>query len=548
MSIELTDAVVIGSGYGGAIPAYHLAAGGAKVVILERGGQFGAADFAQDMRMGSYTRYLDLVVGQGIAVFAGNCVGGGSVVNFAVALRAPSFAFERMGSSSARIWPKALSRKTLDPWYAVAEASIPVQKQTWSDVSYAGGVFAAACSHAGLTCNPVPVSVDQSKCVNCGWQMTGCQFNAKRSMLLNFLPAATAHGAQLRPLHEVQTIGYATTPGYKYSVAYNVTDGSGNLVSSSVIECRVVVLGAGALGTPVILQRSASALGGMPSAVGKYFSGNGDRMFTYSMDESKVASVLGLQRDANDAFEASFIGKSITAMTYDFQDASRAEFDRYGLQNVYFAPMTNILVAASQTAPTWFGVQKKLERQSWKSWLGVLAMVEDDNEGVFGPPPATGTYTRVTAGIAQNALAYQPNANTIRGFTGAQTQMTRIMNGLSTEGGGWSFDALGDATSHPLASARMGDNPATSALDSTNELRGHPGIFVTDGSAIPAALTVNPHLTISAVAERAVPYIIDRARGCGVSVQYGAPAPSGETAARNAVMSLPMVQRVLTNH
>jgi choline dehydrogenase-like flavoprotein len=79
---------------------------------------------------------------------------------------------------------------------------------------------------------------------------------------------------------------------------------------------------------------------------------------------------------------------------------------------------------------------------------------------------------------------------------------------------------------HPLSSCRIGDDPGTSALDDRHELRGHPGIFVTDGSAVPTGLTVNPALTISALAERAVPGIVAAARERGVDVRYGAPAPA----------------------
>jgi choline dehydrogenase-like flavoprotein len=78
-----------------------------------------------------------------------------------------------------------------------------------------------------------------------------------------------------------------------------------------------------------------------------------------------------------------------------------------------------------------------------------------------------------------------------------------------------------------LASCRIGDDPATSALDDRHELRGHPGIFVTDGSSVPGALTVNPALTIAALAERAVPGIVRAARDRGIDVTYGAPLPGG---------------------
>ena len=56
MSVERTDVLVIGTGFGGAISAYNLAAGGAKVVMLERGPELGAADFTQSLEIGGYTR------------------------------------------------------------------------------------------------------------------------------------------------------------------------------------------------------------------------------------------------------------------------------------------------------------------------------------------------------------------------------------------------------------------------------------------------------------------------------------------------------------
>src|SRR5207248_1239102 len=81
-----------------AIPAYYLSAGGARVVMLERGPRLATADFTQDLRLDTYTRIVDLINGTGMSVVAGNCVGGGSVVYFAASLRAPSFVFERQGT------------------------------------------------------------------------------------------------------------------------------------------------------------------------------------------------------------------------------------------------------------------------------------------------------------------------------------------------------------------------------------------------------------------------------------------------------------------
>ena len=73
---------------------------------------------------------------------------------------------------------------------------------------------------------------------------------------------------------------------------------------------------------------------------------------------------------------------------------------------------------------------------------------------------------------------------------------------------------------HPLASCRIGDDPETSALDDRHELRGHPGIFVTDASSVPTSLCVNPSLTIAALAERASSILLRRAHKYGVAIKH----------------------------
>ena len=140
-TVETTDVVVIGSGFGGAIPAYYLAAAGARVVILERGPRLATEDFTQDLRLDTYTRIVDLINGTGMSVVAGNCVGGGSVVYFAASLRAPSFVFERQGTLGRRLWPASITRRALDHWYNRVERVLPVAQQGWDEISYAGGLW-----------------------------------------------------------------------------------------------------------------------------------------------------------------------------------------------------------------------------------------------------------------------------------------------------------------------------------------------------------------------------------------------------------------------
>jgi choline dehydrogenase-like flavoprotein len=535
MSVESTDVLVIGSGFGGAIAAYHLAAGGAKVVVLERGPWLEGRDFDHDYLLGSsYTRVFDFVAGDGMSVLGGNCVGGGSVVYFAALPRAPRFVFERTGGTGKRLWPAAISRDKLEPWYDRVSESIPVSQQDWNDITYAGGLWGALCDHSGHTANPVPVGVDNAKCVNCNWMMAGCKFDAKRSLLFNYLPGALAHGAQIRPLHEVQQISKNDNGDYR--VHYKIVDDEDYRIlhEDGAIDAKIVIVAAGSGATPPILQRSEATLGAMPHGVGRYFSGNGERLNTIVLNDDKVKEVLGLERPNGLGYRANQIGKGPVVACWDYLDENRPEFERFSLEQLYFPPGLGTILAqaADATGPAaWFGKEKKEMLKRWQDWLIIFQMTEDNNEGVFGPPPPTGNSYRISQQmLGRGPLRYNPTPQTLHGWELADAKCKEIVerDGLGTVTA-WTNDLVGAYTVHPLSSCRIGDDPATSALDDRHELRGHPGIFVTDGSAVPTGVTVNPALTISALAERAIPFIVEAAQQRGIDVKYGAPTPAYAT-------------------
>ena len=506
MANETTDVLIIGTGFGGSIPGYYLAAGGARVIMLERGPRLSTEEFTQSLQVGGYTRILDSIGGEGINVTTGNCVGGSSVVYFAASLRAPSFVFERQGTLGRRIWPASITRQTLDEWYLRAEEALPVSELSWDDVPYAGGVFAAACTRAGHTCQPVPVAVDLTRCTNCNWMANGCFFDAKRSMLLNYIPGAEASGAEIRPLHEVQAIHPARARGYRYAVEYRQLDPNdyNKEVGHGRINAKIVILAAGTMGTPVILQRSEKFLGDMPHAVGRHMSANGDRITLAALDEGKVRNLLGLERAPGVAYDAFPIGKPISSMTFDYLDPSAPEFSRFGLQQLFAPPFTNVIFGDSVDGPpAWFGIDKRDLTSRWRSWLTIAAFTEDANEGVFDSKlPDFGNFTRAGA-VSVGQLTYDIAPETEHGFDLSDAASRSIMtkDGLATFHPVKSTNNIQCA--HPLASCRIGDHPLTSALDDRHELRGHPGIFVTDASSVPTSLCVNPSLTIAALAERA---------------------------------------------
>src|SRR4051812_47831224 len=122
----------------------------------------------------------------GVQVVTANAVGGGSNLYLAASLRSPQETFERRDhraddGEDRRMWPKQISRETLDPYYARAEAGLRVRRPTWSQVSKSGGLWAATLNAAGHTCDRVPLAIDPHRCVDAKWCHTGCIFGAKNT-------------------------------------------------------------------------------------------------------------------------------------------------------------------------------------------------------------------------------------------------------------------------------------------------------------------------------------------------------------------------------
>src|SRR3954453_19274197 len=133
---EQVDVLIAGSGFGGSITAFRLAelyhAAGAdpkSIVVLERGKRFGHRDFKQSMHIDHLSDVYNLIQGQGAQVVVGNAVGGSPTPCLAASLGSPSETFDRRDRSPGdgydrRMWPAAISRRTLDPYYARAEKAL----------------------------------------------------------------------------------------------------------------------------------------------------------------------------------------------------------------------------------------------------------------------------------------------------------------------------------------------------------------------------------------------------------------------------------------
>jgi choline dehydrogenase-like flavoprotein len=523
---ERCDVVIAGSGFGGAIAAYRLAeayaAAGAdprSIVVLERGRRFGHTDFKQSMDVGNLSKVYDLVQGQGMQVVTANAVGGGSNLYLAASLRAPRETFERRDrrpgdGPDRRMWPKAISRGSLNRYYARAERGLRVRRPTWKQVSKSGGLWAATLNEAGHTCDRVPVAIDAKRCVNAKWCHTGCIFGAKNSLITNYLAAAERLGVQIRTLQEVQSVRQSPARPYRYVATVNALDpDTKQSTGSAELECKALVLATGAMGDAPILLRSQLDLPSLSSHVGQHLGSNGDHVAAIEFDPRRVHDVLGLGR-----YHAFHKGMPITTMSYDWWVGRRGhqhDGTRFTLQEIFLSTLTNLLYddgRAPDGEPSWWGVQKKDAIAHWASRIELLAMVEDTNDGTFLAPSIQPNGGPISVG----AFSYAMSEQSLRVREAANSAMAKV---ASTKGLGRFMkltETRGVYCAHPLGGCRMAESADLGVVDDSGQVFGYEGLHCFGSSIIPTSLGVNPSLTIAAVAERCADKLVARGPALGL--------------------------------
>jgi choline dehydrogenase-like flavoprotein len=294
-SAEIFDAVVIGTGFGGAVAACRLAQAGKKVCVLERGRRYGPGDFPRPAKrrddLPQTARWawaldhglLDVQDLQGVLAVHAAGYGGGSLVYANVHLRAPPhvFAAPTRHGLNADGWPRCYTREKLDPYYDIVAAALRVRP-------FPGTPPSAPAPKADVMRSVAqqlrreewfflpPLAIDFEKCVGCGECVAGCQIQAKNTLDLNYLAAAEQAGdVDVRTLSEAT--GIREEDG-SYSVTYrdHVDDAKVTLRAKSVFLC------AGALNSTQLLLRSEKDLPSMrPESrrqIGRRFFGNGDAL------------------------------------------------------------------------------------------------------------------------------------------------------------------------------------------------------------------------------------------------------------------------------
>ncbi|BAD59199.1 GMC family oxidoreductase [Nocardia farcinica] len=514
------DVVVVGSGFGGSVTALRLTEKGYRVGVLEAGRRFADEEFAEtswDARKYLWAPALGcfgiqrLTLLKDTFIMAGAGVGGGSLV-YANTLYEPPDKFYR-----DRQWAHITDWKAeLAPHYDQAKRMLGVTTNPATTPS--DRVLAEVAEEMGVadSYRSTPVGVlfggkgvrpgenlpdpffggvgpARATCTHCGECMTGCRHNAKNTLVKNYLYLAEQAGATVHPLTTVTDV--RPRPGGGYTVS-TVRTGRWVRKARRTFTAEQVVFAAAALGTQKLLHklRDRGSLPDISPRLGELSRTNSEELL----------SVRSRRKDAD--FTK---GVAITSSIHP-DDDTHIEPVRYGKgSNAIGLIGTAMIDPDGRTGKVrlWartmrrLGLRDALHLQNPRGWseqmIGLLVMQSVDNSittytkrGLFGRTMTT----RQGAG--------EPNPTWIPAGHEVAHRVADKIDGIA--GAGWS--ALFDIpmTGHFIGGCVIGDSPDTGVVDPYHRMYGYRGLHVIDGSTISANLGVNPSLTITAQAERAV--------------------------------------------
>lgn len=547
------DAIVVGSGYGGGVSASHLARAGKRVCVLERGREFVTGEFparfpdlrqefqvtSAKIRTGKDISLYDIRLGDDMHVLVGCGLGGGSLVNAGVALRPDARVFEDPA------WPAEIrSGDLLDEGYARAGKWLrPARHEGAQELTKvkALGFSGKAIGEPANTANVVvsfednvnPAGIAQPACTLCGDCCGGCNVGAKNTVALTYLPDAVRHGADLythaKVSHVVKDAGSGKWRVHLRSVAEDDSksrskgkdDGAGATGATGAtdaglfaVTADMVILAAGTLGSTEILLRSRDEGLSLSDRLGKSFSANGD-IIAFGYGAEIDVNAVGVGHPAK--VDIPDVGASVSAQL-EINDPEQLENSMNIQEGVMPSALAPILPALFVPNGRILGALKSLVsgvyRGPFRHLQTFFAVSHDSAAGEF-------TLEKDRLRLSWPGAKDEP----------VYARMDETLNNMVTSAGGkyvknplaGTLMGKQPATAHPLGGCGMGDDGSRGvvnhkcevfdAADVTAAPRAtHEGLYVIDGSVIPRSLGVNPLLTISALAERAM-IILARDKG-----------------------------------
>ena len=465
---ERFDVVVVGSGAGGGVVAGELAGRGRSVLLLELGPYRTAADFTRfeakatrDLWWPIRFALVDGGAGGVLGLIGGRCVGGSTTINTKVALRAHVKDYAKWHEASGILGAGGapFGEADLDPHYDRVERRRGVRERT----DWRTSVHTVAPGFRALGSELEPVrSYTDSNCMSCGSCLQGCPTNAGKSTQNTYIQDALAGGGlELRADARVDRV--VVDGGEAKGVEYTSADGT-----TTRVDAGAVVVAAGTLNTPQLLRRSG--LGGSSSSrlIGRNLGFHPSRLvfglFDEPQDSHMVYPITAHAMEHQHDEDGGFIVEATTIMD----------------------PIGFATTVEGENGPLW-GDELVETLRGFRRWVGLLVMVNDDNNGVVGLDEDGNESFAVSFNERERARIDEAFTFTRDVLAAAGASKVR-----------WT----GLVTTHVQGTCRMGSDPERSVVDADGQSWDVKRLYVGDGSVVPRTLSVNPSLTIMALADR----------------------------------------------
>ncbi|MCC7069954.1 MAG: GMC family oxidoreductase [Deltaproteobacteria bacterium] len=500
---EEVDAVVVGSGCGGAVVAKELAGAGWSVLVLERGGLYLAerGDFDQredDMmaKLGA-GRGLDTTVDGGTAVLAGNNVGGASVHYWADSHRLPR---DRCELFAREHGVQHRSYDELVPWFERIERDLNIHEAPDELRNRNNWLFLEGAQRIGLEVERVRQA--RKNCVRSGYCMQGCAYDAKQSQLVTYVPEALARGARLFADCEVERVlveGGRAVGAQARFLDRRSCEPSGHTLT--VKAKRAVVVAAGGFSTAPLLM--ASGIADRSGQLGKNLQMNPGMRTLGIFDEDVVqwrnipAAVGCLQhRLARYDEQGRYLEGGFLLYPDQLQPASLAAcLPGYGEGHRALMELAPKIGAVTSWIDERFAGTVTLGDDGLPLWD--FPIVGEDADKFRH---AITLHARIL--LAAGAREVIVPDRTLRRVDGRWVVGARIKDDREIDAVVAQVDlspgSIFYAAPHPAGAARMGGSPDTSVLNSDGEVWSTPGLYVADPSAFPTVVSVDPSESIMA--------------------------------------------------
>lgn len=508
------DVVIIGSGFGGSVSALRLREKGYSVAVLEAGRRFKDKDFPKTSWRLRKFLYAPAIGCYGIQrihvlpdvlVLAGAGVGGGSLV-YANTLYQPGDAyFNDAQWKSITDW-----KSELEPWFDQARRMLGVAENPYFSPSDQAMKDVADDMGVGHTFQMAPLGIyfgegkgvaakdpffggvgpDRNGCQQCGACMTGCQFNAKNTLPKNYLGLAESAGAQVFPMTTVKSFSQSSDGTWEIK-AVKTDDPFATIIK---FKANQVVLAAGTYNTQKLLHAmKRKSLPQLSNCLGQLSRTNSEAL------TGAMMPTIDIDFSAGSAITSSFFPDEHTHI----------EPVRYGKGSNFMGLLQTLMTDGYDSKgrrkhwlkqfianPSLLGKILNVRRWSQRTVIALTMQNVDSSVTVSGKRGLFGWRLTSTNDPLKPNATYIPAAN-------------EVVRRIADKHGGIAGGHIGDLidapfTAHFVGGCVIGEDVEHGVIDPYHRVYNYPTLHIVDGSTITANLGVNPSLTITAQAERAI--------------------------------------------